>query len=251
MACDLQYYLGSDVAALTFLSHVPYPYFLTSFYLIRPTTAIGCLAIDLLAAWLPFYSLKVSSSIHSVKTPRGVAVNRSVINDYGVQAATSLLAAGIYGVVVLTSYSSWLPTYLVFHFDGIRDVSALHNRNFPWLVGSFLPLGFAAKIFLFTPATASKPDNHDKEIAKFNPETATLGETVWYNIWGFSKRTRALIKRTATLVAVAGLHTALQTYTIEGAEGLGAIGWSSVWALAATLTGLAFWWVADVQGIDN
>ena len=212
---------------------------------------MGCLAIDIVAAWLPFYSLKVSSSIHSVKTPRGVAANRSVINDYGVQVATVLLAAGIYGVVVLTSYSTWLPVYLITHFDGIRDISALHNKNFPWLAGSFLPLGFAAKVFLFTPATASKPDNHDKAIAKFNPETATLGETVWYNIWGYPHRTRTLIKRTATLITVAGLHTALQTYvTISGAEGFGAVGWSSVWALATSLTGAAYWWVADVQGID-
>ena len=237
---------------MTFLSHAPYHYFLTSFYQLRPSTAIGCLTIDILAAWLPFYFLKVSSSIHSVKTPRGVAANRSVINDYGVQIATSLLAAGIYGVVVLTSYSSWLPTYLVTHFDGIVDITALHNKNFAWLVGSFLPLGFAAKVFLFTPATASKPDRHDKEVAKFDPESATLGETVWYNIWGYSHRTRSLIKRTMTLVVVGGLHTSQQTYiTIKGAEGYGAIGWSSVWALAATLTGAAFWWVGDVQGIDS
>ena len=180
-----------------------------------------------------------------------MAVNRSVINDFGVQAATSLLAAGVYGIVVEATYRSWLPIYLVTHFDGIRDISALRNQNFPWLVGSFLPLGFAAKVFLFTPATASKPDNYDKEVAKFNPETATLKETVWYNIWGFSKRTRSLIKRTATLAFVSGLHTALQTFTLEGVEGLGAIVWSSLWVLAASSTGVVFWWVANVQGIDN
>lgn len=231
---------------------MPYHYFLTSFYQIRPSTAIGCVVIDTLAAWLPFYSLKVSSSIHSIKTPKGVAANRSVINDFGVQTATSLLAAGIYGVVVLGTYSSWLPNYLITHFDGLRDMSALHNGNFPYLVASFLPLGFAAKVFLFTPATAAKPDKHDKEIAKFDAETATLRETVLYNVWGYSKRTRALIKRTATLVAMAGFHTSLQTYTtVEGAELFGALGWSSVWALAATLTGAAYWWVSDVDGIAN
>ena len=187
-----------------------------------------------------------------MRTPKGVAANRSVINDFGVQAATSLLAAGIYGLVVLTSYSSWLPIYLVTHFDGIKDISALHNKNFPFLAASFLPMGFAAKMLLFTPATAAKPDRHDKEVAKFNPEDATLGETVWYNVWGYSRRTRVLIKRTTTLIAVVGLQTSLQTYvTVEGAEAFGALGWSSVWALAATITGAAFWWVADVQGMEN
>ena len=241
------YSLGSDFAALTFLSHVPYHYFLVTFYLIRPTTAMACIAIDTAAAFIPFYSLKVSSSVHSIKTPKGVAANRSVINDYQVQVFTSLLATGIYAVVVFGSYTSWLPVYLVTHFDGIRDISTLHNNNFPYLIASYLPIGFAAKIFLFTPSEAAKPDALDKEIAKFNPETATLGETVMFNLWGYSKRTRTLITRTATLVAVSGLHTYLQTYVaVEGAEGAGAAGWSSVWALAATITGAAYCWVGDV-----
>jgi len=205
-----------------------------------------------LAAYLPFRLLKVSSSIHNIKTPKGVAANRSVINDFGVQASTSVFAAGIYGVIVLASYGTWLPEYLINHFDGIRDISVLHNANFPWLVASYVPIGFAAKMFIFTPSTAAKPDAYDKEIARFNPETAALGETVIYNLWGYSKRTRTVIKRTATIVAVGGLHTWLQTYVVvEGAEGFGAAGWSSVWAVAAMLTGAAYWWVGNVEGMSN
>lgn len=241
---------GADFAALTFLTHMPYHYFLSTFYQIRPTTSACCIAIDTLTAYVPFYSLKVSSSIHSIKTPKGVAANRSVINDTGVQVYTSLLAAGIYTVVVFGSYGTWLPVYLVTHFDGMRDISAAYSPNFPWLILSFLPTGFAAKVFLFTPATAAKTDEHDKETAAFNPETATLGETVVYNLWGYSHRARTLIKRTTTLVAVGGVHTMLQTYgSLEGAEFLGAAGWSSVWGLAATLTGAAFLWVGDVDGV--
>lgn len=229
---------------------MPYHYFLATFYQIRPTTSATCIAIDTLAAYVPFYSLKVSSSIHSIKTPKGVAANRSVINDTGVQIYTSLLAAGIYTVVVFGSYGTWLPVYLVTHFDGMRDISAAYSPNFPWLILSFLPTGFAAKVFLFTPATAAKADQHDKETAAFNPETATLGETVVYNLWGYSHRARTLIKRTITLVAVGGVHTMLQTYgSLEGADLLGAAGWSSVWGLAATLTGAAFLWVGDVDGV--
>lgn len=223
-----------------------------SFYSVRPSTFLACICIDVLSTYIPFYTLKVSSSVHSVKTPRGVAANRSVINDSYVQIAISLLAACIYGVVVLGSYSSWLPTYIVTHFDGVRDISKLYNSNFPLLAASFVPLGIAAKVFMFTPATAAKPDKYDKEIKRFDPEEATLWETLVYNVWGHSKRTRALIMRTATLVAVSSLHTSLQTYvTVEGSEGFGGVGWSSVWALAATLTGVAFWWVGDVEGMDN
>ena len=241
---------GADFAALTFLTHVPYHYFLSTFYEIRPTTSAYCIAFDTLTAYIPFYSLKVSSSIHSIKTPKGVAANRLVINDTGVQLYTSLLAAGIYSVVVFGSYNTWLPVYLVTHFDGMRSISAVRSPNFPWLILSFLPTGFAARVFLFTPATAAKVDKHDKEIAAFDPVNATFGETVAYNLWGYSHRARTLIKRTAILVAIGAAHTMLQIYgSLEGAELLGAAGWSGVWGLAATLTGAAFLWVGDVDGV--
>ena len=173
-----------------------------------------------------------------------------MINDTGVQIYTSLLAAGIYTVVVFASYGFWLPSFLVIHFDGLRDITPVYSQNFPWLILSFLPTGFAAKAFLFTPATAAKADKYDKKTAAFNPETATLGETVAYNLWGYSHRARKLIRRTATLVAVSGAHTIIQTYSsLEGAEFAGAAGWSGVWGLAATLTGAAFLWVGDVDGM--
>lgn len=229
---------------------MPYHYFLSTFYEIRPTTSAFCIAIDTVAAYVPFYYLKVSSSIHSIKTPKGVAANRSVINDTGVQIYTTLLAAGIYTVVAFASYGLWLPKFLAIHFDGLRDITAAYSQNFPWLILSFLPTGFAAKVFLFTPAAAAKADNYDKKTAAFNPETATLGETVAYNLWGYSHRARKLISRTATLVAVGGAHTIVQLYSsLEGTEFAGAAGWSGVWGLAAILTGTAFLWVGDVEGM--
>ena len=113
-------------------------------------------------------------------------------------------------------------------------------------------MGYAAREFLFSPATGAKKDLGDIRNEAFNPETATLSETVRYNAWGFSKRTRTMIKRTATLVTVTALNTWLQTYvTIEGSESYGAAGWSGVWALAAALAGTVFWWVADVEGVSN
>lgn len=165
---------GIDVAALTMLSHAPFHYFLYSFYAIRPTTSAVCVAIDVISAAAPFYLLKVSSSIHSIVTAHGVAVNRSVINDLQTQVTIILLASCIYGLMVLSSYGSWLPTYIMMHFDGVRDISKLYNSYFPFLAASFVPLGFAAKIFLFTPATAAKPDRYDKEITSFDTEEATL-----------------------------------------------------------------------------
>ena len=241
-----------DLASLTLLSHMPHLYLLTTFYGIRPTTMISCLTIDILTTYLPFRLLREVSPTHTLEAPKGLVSNRSVINDLSVRAYTTVLAAGIYGVVVFGSFGTWLPVYLVIHFDGIRDISAAHSAALPFLIASFLPIGYAAREFLFTAATGAKPDAYDKELARFNAATATLGETIMYNLFGYSKRTRTLVKRTATVAITAGLHTWLQTYVaIEGAEALGAAGWSGVWAIAAALTGAAYWWVGDVEGMSN
>lgn len=201
----------------------------------------------MIATCVPFYLLRPPSAYHKLHTPAGAAANRSIIDDFGVQTSTSVLAAGIYGVVVFGSFCTWLPTYLVTHFEGIRDISALYDSTFPYLIALFVPTGFAAKTFLFTPAMAAKPDQ-EEGAAVFDPMTATLRGTLAYNFVPQSKRGRTLLARTATLIAVSGVHTWLHTYgAVEGAEGFGAAGWSSIWAFAAALTGGAFWLVGDVD----
>lgn len=241
-----------DIASLTLLSHAPHLYLLTSFYRIRPTTAITCLLVDTLSTYIPFRLLRDPSATHRSVTPKSTVANRSLINDSSVRIYTSLLAAAIYAVVVFGSLGSWLPLYLVLHFDGLRDISAAHGAALPKLIVLSLPVGWAAREFIFTPSTGSRPDSYDAQLASFDPETATLRETFLYNVWGYSKRTRTLIKRTLTLAAITGLHNWLQTYVaIEGTESSGAAVWSAVWALAAVVTGAAFWWVGDVEGISN
>jgi len=190
--------------------------------------------------------------MHTAEAPKGAVSNRSIINDWEVSVYNSLLAAGIYGLVVYGSFVTWLPVYLVTHFNGIRDISATHEASLPLLMASFIPIGIAAKSFLFTPATGAARNLNDIKTVAFNPQTATLWETIWYNVWGYSKRTRIMIKRTATLAIFCFLNTWLQVAaTVEGAELLGAIGWASVWATAAILTGTVFWWVGHVDGVSN
>ena len=240
------------MAALTLLSHMPYYHLLRIFYGVRPTTILNNLSIDMLSVYIPFYFLRQNSVTHDAKAPRSAVSNRSVINDLRVQCYTSILAAGIYGVVLYLSLASWLPLYLVIHFDGVRSLQGAHEAAYPFVVLGVVPLGFAAKAFIFTPAMGEKPDSHDAKNAAFNPQTATFWETVKYNVWGHSKRTRTLIQRTTTLIAFTGLYNWLQTYfVVEGAEFFGAAGWSGVWALAASLTGIVFWWVGDVEGVSN
>ena len=244
--------LGIDLASLTLLTHLPPLYLLTTFYGVRQTTLLASLLIDVLTTYIPFSLLRPVSPTHVAQAPKGAVSNRSIINDMPIRLYTAILAAGIYGVTVYGSFATWLPVHLVIYFDGIHDISAAHSAALPFLIASFLPVGYAAREFIFTPATGTKRDLGDIKSLAFNPETATLLETVQYNVWGYSKRTRTLIKRTATLAALSGLNTWLQVYfTIEGTEGYGAAGWAAVWATAAAVTGIVFWWVGDVDGVSN
>lgn len=242
------YYVGIDLTTLTVLSHSPHFYLLGAFYNISPITIITCLTVDGLTAYIPLSLLRNTLPTHRWRAARGTVADRVVVNDLSARLLVSLLAAAIYGLAVLGSFANWLPVYLVTHFDGIRDISAAHNANLPLLISLFFPIGAAAGEFLFRASQGTKPDAHDVQTASFNPETASLSQTLAYNFWGYSARTRSLIKRTATVVVITGLHTWLQTYVaIEGVEAYGAAGWSAVWSSAAAVTGLAFWWVGNVE----
>ena len=145
-----------------------------------------------------------------------------------------------------------MPTYLILNFKNMESLESIYNSPFLLLCAAFVPIGIAAKTFLFTPAVAARPDAHDEKTALFDAEEATLMETILYNVWGHSKRVKTLMERTAVLALLVGLRTALHTYiAVDGAEGFGAVAWSSVWVLAAVLTGLGFWWVGDVDGMSN
>ncbi|MCJ1284211.1 hypothetical protein MMC26_003542 [Xylographa opegraphella] len=243
---------GYDIVSLTLLTHGPPLYLLTTFYGIRPTTLLTKLALDMAAIYIPFRLFRPLEATHIVDAPRGAVSNRSILNDWEVSVYNSLLAAAIYGLTVYSSFMTWLPVHMVIHFEGLRDISAAHEARLPFLIASFIPVGIAAKSFLFTPATGAKRDLEDIRRLAFNPETATLMETLQHNLWGYSKRTRVIIARTVALTALTYMNTWYQVaLTVEGAESTGAAGWASVWATAAVLTGTAFWWVGHVDGVSN
>ncbi|KAL8719220.1 MAG: hypothetical protein Q9225_003747 [Loekoesia sp. 1 TL-2023] len=245
-------YDGWDLASLTVLSHMPYLYLLTTFYAVRPTTMWVGISIDVLSTYLPFTLLRDSSPIHQSDVPKSQVANRSILNDLPIKLYTSVLAAAVYGLVVYGSFRGWLPEYLIVHFEGLKDLSGAHEAALPFVTAGFIASGYAAQSFLFMPALGAKPDAHDLKMAEFDPETATLGQTIWYNVWGYSKRSRTLIKRTATLALASAMQTGLRTYiTVEGVELAGAAGWAAMWAAAAMLVGGVFWWVGDVDGVSN
>lgn len=210
------------------------------------------IGIDVLSTYLPFTLLRDSSPIHQLEVSKGEVANRSILNDLPIKLYTSILAAAIYGLVVYGSFRGWLPEYLIVHFEGLKDLSGAHEAALPFVILGFTLCGYAAQSFLFMPALGAKPDAHDLQMAEFDPETATLAQTIWYNVWGHSKRSRTLITRTATLAFASAMQTGLRTYiTVEGVELAGAAGWSAMWASAAILVGGVFWWVGDVEGVPN
>lgn len=229
---------------MTLLSHLPTLYLLTNFYSIRPTTVLVSLAIDTITNYLPFRLLRPLMPAHKPATAKTPVPNRSILTDLPVRTVTTLLASAIYGTTLFASYRSWLPVHLVTYFDGIKDITASHAAVLPLLIATFIPVGYAAHEFLFTPFAGSHLAAEDFATPVFNPETATFGETLRYNLWGFSGRSKFIIERIITLMFVTGFNTWLHTrFTIEGVENSGAIGWSLIWVLAAGLTGTAFRWV--------
>ncbi|KAL8682330.1 MAG: hypothetical protein Q9186_001606 [Xanthomendoza sp. 1 TL-2023] len=243
---------GWDLASLTMLSHMPYLYLLTTFYAVRPTTMWLGLFVDVASTYLPFTLLRDSSPVHRSEAKKHEVANKSILDDFNIRLYTSFLAAVMYGIVIYGSFRSWLPGFLIVHFDGLKDLSGAYEAALPGVTIGFLISGYAAQSFLFVPALGAKPDAHDIQMAEFDPETATLGQTIWYNVWGYSKRSRTLIKRTVTLILVSAMQTGLRTViTVEGVDVVGAAGWAAMWAMAATLVGSGFWWVGDVEGVSN
>ncbi|KAI4165315.1 MAG: hypothetical protein LQ342_001183 [Letrouitia transgressa] len=246
-------YDSIDVACLAFLSNLPYQYFLRTFYNIRPTTVGANLLIEVITVSIPFYLLRDTLPVHKSYAAKSEVSNGSIIKDYPIQVYMMILAAAIYGNVIFYSFRLGLPTFFIRHFEEIKSLQAAHNTELPVAIAAcILPIGFAIHRFLFTPSLGAKPDQLDDEIANFDPETATFGETLAYNIWGFSKRTRTLIKRTITLALMSFLQTGVKTYIgVKGAEASGGAGWGAVWSIATLLTGAAIWWVGDVNEISN
>lgn len=220
-----------------------------SFYDIRATTVLSSLAIDALTTYVPFRLLRPLSPAHASSTSSSAlaVLNQPIITDLTIQTLTTILAATIYSVTLFGAFSSFLPVTLVTYFDGIPTISAAHSASVITLLPLSLVLGLAARSFIFTPAAAAAPSPTTAKASHFNPATASLWETVVWNVWGYDERTKVIIKRTAALCIASGVNTFVQCYfTVEGVEVIGATVYSAVWVLAAAVTGTALGVVGSV-----
>ncbi|RAL59732.1 hypothetical protein DID88_000364 [Monilinia fructigena] len=230
-------YDGYDLAALSLLSHGPPLYLLRTFYEVGSKTVLSSLLIDTLTTYIPFRLLRPLSAAHadSPSTP-----NRDITSDLPVQIITTLLAASIYSVTLYGSYMTFLPYFLATYFEGIPSLAAAYSATPTSLLPATLLLGLAnTLIHLHT--------SHSHQALRLQSPTIRsrncyIGRNYpVYNLWGWSKKTKIVIKRTATLMIVTGINTFVQTYlTVEGVEALGAVAYSGVWVVAAGICGVSW-----------
>jgi hypothetical protein len=212
------------------------------------------IAIDIAGIAIPFAllrGLRYARGGGQQKTP-----NQDVAQDKGVQFTIAAFGASVYALVLYSSFTTWLPTYLVVHFDGLRSLEKIHNSGIWLLLALFGPLGYAATQFIFVPAIGDAgnpgpiPDKKQARQLRFDPENASLAQHFAHNLGlnadGLTPRGKVLFKRTIILAASSFVSSFTRSYvTIEGTDLLGALGWASVWSTAAALVGVAYAWVGN------
>ncbi|KAJ4391395.1 hypothetical protein N0V93_005012 [Gnomoniopsis smithogilvyi] len=232
-----------DLAALNFLSHSPTFYLMTAFYNLSPKTALSGLAVDVAASFVPFLLLRSLSDAHKAasSTP-----NREIILDRSIQLLSILLASFIYNVTLFLSYNIYLRPALVLYFEGIHTIEPSQNSLI--ILGTLaLASGIAARTFIFTPLAATGRTEEDEKHAQFDAIDASLWETFWWNVWGYTTQTKVGIVRTLAVVAVTGINTYVQcALTISGVDGQGAVAYSIVWAAAAFFAAVGLGFVGEV-----
>ncbi|KAF2972103.1 hypothetical protein GQX73_g1474 [Xylaria multiplex] len=230
-------YDGYDITALNLLSQGPHLYLLFAHYDTPAFALLITVVIETVATYIPFRLLRSLSRVHA--NPAAVP-NADILTDTPIALLTTLLAGAIYSVSLLFAYATYLPTYLVLYFAGLPSLVRAHESSYVGILPVALALGFAARVFIFTPAEATGRTPADAENEAFDPVKASLRETVRWNFLGWSSKTKVAMQRTALTMLVTGVNTFLRTrLTIVGVEIPGAAAWSSVWVLAAAITGAA------------
>lgn len=198
---------------------------------------------------MPFLLLRGLSGAHSAAP--GVA-NREIVVDRGIQLLTSLHAALVYSVALFLASRSFLPNALVLYFDGIPTIRPAADATFfgfgtPTSQVFSLLFGLAARTFIFTPLVTTGRTSQDQKNADFDPVSATLGQTVAWNLWGYTTQTKVSVRRTAVAMLFTAVGTFLNTVmTIKGVEPYGAAVYASIWVAAALVTGLSLRYVGSI-----
>lgn len=195
---------------------------------------MSALVVDVVSAAVPFALMRPLSEIHRP----GKGGNRELI-DLPMQLYTAALSTGIYTVILALSLRLVLPRILVVYFSGLPSVEPAYSATYTAVLPVTGVLGAAASLFIFAPFATTGKSKEDDKLGKFDPVDATLGQTVRWNLWGYTAKTKVVIRRTAVAAFVTGVNTYLAcTMTISGIESTGAVAYAAVWVVAALSTGL-------------
>ncbi|KAK0665996.1 hypothetical protein QBC41DRAFT_257112 [Cercophora samala] len=242
---------GWDLASLALLSHGPATFLVSVFYGIRWLTAGAYLGVEVVSTALPFLLLRhFSADKETAPTP-----NKEIVADRWIQALTSLQAGLVYSVVLFLAGRTFLSDVFVLHFEGIPTVKpAVEPAGI--FVGADgiatgvlgLLMGWAARRFIFAPVvTAPEGTVKDEENERFDPASASLGETVKWNLWGWKDKTKVSVVRTGAAVVATVVGTYLDTALgIRGVDQVGAGVYAGVWGLAVVLTGVVLTYVGSI-----
>jgi hypothetical protein len=234
-----------DVASLTLLIITPTNILLGFFYSIRPSTLAATSAISIFSNTMPYLALRPLSAFHTPSQPASKSSlrNRPILTDPYTTIATSLLATAIFAVLIEISFATFLPKFMIVHFDNLRTLEPAHQgaAGLPILLASLLPAGYACMEFLFAPSTAATPFT----APDFDPATSGIVEHFYWNMWGwYTARQRMLIFRAAVLGLLMIAETVVFAWGgMESVELVGALGYAGVWALGVAVVAGALDWV--------
>ncbi|KLU87518.1 hypothetical protein MAPG_06517 [Magnaporthiopsis poae ATCC 64411] len=237
-------YDGYDLAALSTLAYGPTLFLFSAFYNVQPWTLAASLAVDIFSSVAPFALLRPLSPAHAAAP---TVPNRELLQDGPIRTFTTLFATAIYAVVPALSYNAWLRRSLLLNFVGIPSIEPSTSLGANVFAGALLLLfGYSARVFVFDAAAATGTTPEDAVVEAFDPVSATLGETLWQNAWGFRTQTKVAIRQTLVIVLVSFIRTTSQcALTVQGVEAGGAAAYALVWAAASIVAGIAMGLVID------
>ncbi|KAF5639828.1 hypothetical protein F52700_3882 [Fusarium sp. NRRL 52700] len=233
-----------DVAMLNLLAHGPHYYLLSTFYELSWTISASALAIDVLSIAVPFFLLRPLSTVHTPSAAAAAGLPNRELLDLPLQTYTAALSTGIYTVVLVLSLRFILPRILVVNYSGVPTLEPAYNASYAAILPVTTLFGIAASTFIFAPFATTARAKEDDKLNEFDPVAASLGETVWWNVWGYTVKTKVVIRRTIVVALVTAVNTFLaSSKTLYRVDAAGAAVYAGVWAFAAICSGIGLGFV--------
>lgn len=232
-------------------------YLLNAFYLVPATPLFLELLSHVAAAFFAF-SIFRRPALYKPASDSAV-IDRTMRGDLTFQLTSTAFSTALYALPILGSIYTWLPVHLAVHWDGLKSLEGAHDATVLSVFRHLIGMGWCTMYLLMDYVPTNPSASAETTPAHFDPQTATLLETINYNIdnllfWRQAKPAgKALMKHTVFLAVCLAIDAAFQSCaTIEGCEtrGLswlsGPAPWGALWGLGMTVSGVALGWVAGV-----